>query len=336
MVHRKSSRINRFVSTLLKRLLKLLLLILVVLFILFLRISLTREHRAAVLEIPENPQPPPQRAPDTLRLLTYNIAHGRGPALGAKNTDGGNAAEKRERLVRIGQEIESLGADIVFLQEVDFNCWWSHNMDQAAIIAEAAGFEIIARQRNIDTGLPVFRRYDFGNALLSRLPISEVKRLKFPAYSELEAIFAGNHDGLIAKVQLSEEEAVLVVGLHLEVRSEDIRVEAAAEIIGLQRETSLPMLLMGDLNSTPPGMPDAQTSAVGQNAVELLESFGEFQRRPIRGQGSHHHFTFPSEAPRRKIDWILPDRNWRIQEYRILHGMKQSDHLPVLSTVRKR
>ncbi len=336
MVHRKPSRINRFVSTLLKRLLKLLLLTLAVLFALYLRITLTREHRAAVLEVPENPQPPPRRAPDTLRLLTYNIAHGRGPNLGAKNTDGGNETEKRERLIRIGQEIQALGADIVFLQEVDFNCWWSHNMDQAAIIAEAAGFETIVRQRNIDSGLPVFRRYDFGNALLSRLPISEVSRLKLPAYSELEAIFAGNHDGLVAKIQLSEEEEILVVGLHLEVRSEDVRVEAAAEIIGLQRETSLPMLLMGDFNSTPPGMPDAQTSAVGQNTIELLESFGEFQRRPIRGQGTHHDFTFPSEAPRRTIDWILPDRNWRIQEYRVVRGMQQSDHLPVLSTVRKR
>lgn len=336
MVHRKRSRINRFVRTLFIRGLKLILLGVFLLLGLFLRVVLTRDQRAATLEIPEHPQPPPSTSPDTLRILTYNIAHGRGPALGAENTDGGDQEQKRDRLIRIGHEIKALGVDLVFLQEVDFHTWWSFNVDQAAIIAEAAGFEYVARQRNIDTGLPGIRRYDFGNVLLSRLPISEVKRLRLPPYSEVEVLFAGNHDALVATVQLSGDQQVLIVGLHLEVRSEETRVGAAEEVIHFQRGQTLPMILLGDLNSTPPGMPDAQTSVSGQNAVELLESFGGFQRRPARGRATHNDFTFPSEAPRRCIDWIMPDRNWRIQEYRVVHGMRESDHLPVLSTLRRR
>jgi endonuclease/exonuclease/phosphatase family metal-dependent hydrolase len=336
MVTRKRSIINRFLNTLLVRVLKLVFLLLILVAASYLRIVLTRESRAATLTLPENPQPPPATAPDTLRVLTYNIAHGRGPALGAENTDGGDAAEKRERLIRIGHEIQSLGVDLVFLQEVDFDCWWSGNMDQAAIIAEAAGFDYVARQRNFDTGLHLFRRMDFGNALLSRLPLAEVARLRMPPYSELELLVAGNHDTLLAKVNLSETEQILVLGLHLDYRSEDVRVGAAEAVIHFQRQNAQPIILLGDLNSTPPGMPDSQTSVLGQNAVELLESFGEFQRRPVRGQATHHHFTFPSVAPRRTIDWIMPDRNWRIQDYRVLHNMQESDHLPVLSTLRRR
>ncbi|WFB36411.1 endonuclease/exonuclease/phosphatase family protein [Kiritimatiellota bacterium B12222] len=302
----------------------------------FLRITLTRDQRAATLTLPENPSPPPATSPDTLRILTYNIAHGRGPELGALNSDGGDYDVKYDRLVRIGQEIKNLGVDVVFLQEVDFNCWWSDNMDQAAIIAEAAGFDYVVRQRNIDSGLPLIRRYDFGNALLSRLPVEDARKFKLPPYSDLEVLFAGNHDGLLAKVNVSTDEQILILGLHLEVRSEDIRVSAAQQVIAFQRQHSQPMIILGDLNSTPPGLPDSQISQLGQNTVELLESFGGFQRRPTRGHATHQHFTFPTEAPRRIIDWIMPDRNWRIQEYRVIHGMQESDHLPVLSTIRRR
>jgi endonuclease/exonuclease/phosphatase family metal-dependent hydrolase len=336
MIHRKRSGIKRFFQTLLGRVLKLLGLVLLVLAVSFASVLLTRNDRAATLERPEPPLSPPAQAPDSLRVLTYNIAHGRGPGLGAANVGGDDKEAKRDRLVQIGHQLKSMGLDLIFLQEVDFNTWWSHGMDQASIIAEAAGFPYIARQRNFDTGLPLFRRYDFGNALLSRLPIEEVDRLQLPPFSELEVLIAGNHDAMVAKIALSKDEQVLVIGLHLEVRSEDIRVQAAQQMIRLQRRQSLPTILLGDLNSTPPGMPDSQNSLLGQNTVELFERFGEFQRRPARGQATHHHFTFPTEGPRRTIDWVMPDRNWQILEYRVVHDIRESDHLPVMSTLRRR
>lgn len=336
MVHRKSSKINRFFRTLLRRLLLLVLLAVIVVIGSALWIQFGREKRAIELVGPEEPLPAPAVPPDTLRVVTYNIAHGRGPALNAPNTAGGTAEERTQRLQRIGYALKAAGADLIALQEVDFNTWWSGGMDQARIIAEAAGMPYMVKQRNIDTGLPFWRRWEFGNVLLSRLPVKEANRLALPPYSDIEVLAAGNHDALTAVIDLGGDEELHVVAVHLEVRSEETRVQAAEELIAYQRQHPEPMILLGDFNSTPPGFPNAQTSRLGQNTIELLEGFGGFQRRPGRGQATHRDFTFPSAGPRRIIDWILPDQNFRIVEYRVLPSLQESDHLAVLATLRRR
>lgn len=335
MIPRFPPAIKRFLTTFSRRTLKMLLFLAAVLLASSLWTWMGREGRAVDIQRPENAPPPPSRAPDTLRVLTYNIAHGRGPELGADNTAGGDRGEKLARLHDIGNDLRGLGLDLIFLQEVDFNTWWSHGIDQAAVIAETAGFDYVVRQRNYDTGVPGLRRYDFGNALLSRLPVEEAERITLKPFSQWEALFAGNHDALHARVRLGGDEVLRVIGVHLDHRSENVRVEAAEALLRVQRRDSRPLILLGDLNSTPPGFPESESSHSGRNTIELLESFGILQRRPNRGRASHYDFTFPSVAPRRIIDWILPDTNWRILEYRVLREIRHSDHLPVLATLKR-
>jgi endonuclease/exonuclease/phosphatase family metal-dependent hydrolase len=336
MVHRKSSRINLFLRTLFRRLAALVLIAVVGVILSAVWIQLGRGDRAVEIIRPDTSLPAPAVAPDSLRLVTYNIAHARGPGLDLPNTAGGSPEERRARLTRIGEALRNTRADLIFLQEVDFNCWWSHGMDQSEVIATAAGLPYRVTQRNVDTGLHFWRRWEFGNVLLSRLPILEAEKLDLPPYSDVEKLVAGNHDALMAVVDLGGGELLRVIGAHLEVRSEETRVQAAQELISTQRRFSEPLILLGDLNSTPPGFPDSQTSRLGQNTIELLESFGGFQLRPTRGRATHRDFTFPSEAPRRIIDWILPDQNFRITEYVVLRNINESDHFPVLATLRRR
>lgn len=278
---------------------------------------------------------PPSRAPDTLRVVSYNLSHGRGA--GAAGQGGrGESAEIQARLQRMGEALGTMGLDLIALQSVDFDSWRSGGMDQAEILARAAGFPYIVRQRNVDAGIPFFRREVHGNVLLSRFPVVSAVRIEFPPLSNWEKAKSGNPDGLLVTVRIGEDRDIRVLVTALDSRSEEIRVRAAGEMVSLQRANRLPMLILGTLNSTPPGFPMSQTTASGQNAIELLESFGGFQRRPARGQATWHDFTFPTGGPRRIIDWVLPDRSWSIQQHGVLRELGESDHFPVMGTFRLR
>jgi endonuclease/exonuclease/phosphatase family metal-dependent hydrolase len=94
-----------------------------------------------------------------LRVLTYNIHHGRG-------TDG------KYDLKRIAKVIESQRPDIVGLQEVDQYRLRTHRDNQPQILAEMLGMSY-AFARVIDHGNNDGHRHAaYGNAILSRFPVT--------------------------------------------------------------------------------------------------------------------------------------------------------------------
>jgi endonuclease/exonuclease/phosphatase family metal-dependent hydrolase len=307
-----------------------------VLLLSFLFIRFTEKTRAISVQGPEIESAPPARAPESLRVVTYNLSHGLGPGGMRSGVSRSDPAEVRSRLERVGAHFGTLGLDLIALQAVDFDSRRSGGFDQAAVVADAAGFPYVVRQRNVDTGIPFFRREVHGNALLSRFPVVETERVEFAPLRNLEKVRSGNPDGLLAVVRIGEDQDIRVLVTQLDSRSEEVRVRAAGEIVSIQRSSRLPMLVMGTLHSTPPGFPMSETTSSGQNAVELLESFGGFQRRPARGQATWHDFTHPSSGPRRIVDWIFPDRSWSVQQYQVLRDVKESDHFPLMGTFRLR
>lgn len=326
-------RIYRWVRRLAGRVAALVISVALVMLLGFLFLRFTEKARSISVEGPENAPAPPLKAPESLRVVTYNLGFGLGEAAGPGE---GDVAEIRARLERVGEQFRGLGLDMVALQGVDFDSWRSGGMDQAGVLAEAMGFPYVVRQRNVDTGIPVFRRVAHGNALLSRFPVVEAVRVSFPTQRNWEKAVSGSFDGLLARVRMGEDRDVRVLVTELDGRSEEIRVMAAGEMVGIQRAERLPMLILGTLHSTPPGFPMSEITASGQNAVELLESFGGFQRRPARGQATWHDFTFPVGGPRRIVDWILPDRSWVFQQHRVLRDVEESRHYPVMGTVKLR
>ncbi len=73
----------------------------------------------------------------SIRVLTYNIAHGRGAT---DDNWEGTVAEKRRRIEEISRLIAKVEADVVVLNEVDFSSTWSGHQNQAKAIALGAGF----------------------------------------------------------------------------------------------------------------------------------------------------------------------------------------------------
>jgi len=263
----------------------------------------------------------------TLRIAAYNIAHGRGTA--ASNFQGGTPRDRENRLVRIAQMLAGLDLDVVVLNEVDFQSLWSGNVDQARAVAERAGFPYRVEQRNVDAGLPRFR-IRFGNAVLSRFPISKAERVDYPGRSWWETLLAGKKQGVVCTVDLPWGEQVRVLAVHLEHRDAATRRAAARVIADLKQSGGPPLVAAGDFNSTRPGFPDATPDEDGHTALSLVLDAG-FTALPEQ-QPLARELTFSSTEPRQVIDWVLVPEPWRSASHEVLATVL-SDHRLVAETI---
>jgi endonuclease/exonuclease/phosphatase family metal-dependent hydrolase len=266
----------------------------------------------------------------TLRVGCYNIAHGRGGRFGATYWEGGDLAAKIVRMRQIAQILKTAQLDIVVLNEVDFSSAWSGQVDQARIIAQEAGYTYLVEQRNMDVAIP-FVSLRFGNAILSKYPISDVTFLDYPNTSTLlEILIGGVKEGVGCIIHLPDQSRIQVVGVHLSVNSESVRIASARMIFDLYRQSGLPLIAMGDFNTAPRGYPQYYADETGNNTIEVLLASKQLTTFP---QGFPLHpqdLTFPSERPDRVIDWIFVSSPWHIQERKVLSS-NLSDHLPVIA-----
>ncbi|MFW6193129.1 MAG: endonuclease/exonuclease/phosphatase family protein [Gemmatimonadota bacterium] len=273
--------------------------------------------------------------PDTgtgpeLRILAWNLAHGRGdqgPGL-LRNFKGGSAEERTERLERIAAVIERVDAEVVVLNEVDFRSTWSDGLDQAEVLARAAGYPTWIEQTNYDIRLP-FATFWFGNAVLSRLPVEEVRWLEIPPHSRLEALIAGAKSASMVRLNTGAG-SVSVVPVHLERRSGKTRRGALAALDTLRIREQAPLVLAGDFNASPPGWPGAPERTVLGELLDRGWRSARAGEAPEPGQ-----LTYPTFDPSEAIDWVLVEPPLRVVEARVLDGTEElSDHAPVLAVVR--
>ncbi len=269
---------------------------------------------------------------NTIRVGCYNIAHGRGGRFEATNWDGGTRQEKMARMKQIGQLLKIHHLDIVVLNEVDFSSVWSGHLDQAALIAQEAQYPYIVEQRNLDLAIP-FASIRFGNAILSKYPISDITFLDYPNTSEFaEWLIGGFKEGVVGTVTLPDTTRVQVVAVHLSVNSEPVRIASARMILERHQQSGLPLIAMGDFNTAPRGYPQHHADENGQNTIEIFVASQQVTTHlpglPIPSED----FTFPSEQPARIIDWIFVSSPWQIQEKTVIQT-DLSDHLPVIATL---
>jgi len=236
----------------------------------------------------------------TLRVATWNIAHGRGATL---DNWAGDGESKQERLKEISKLIVEMDADIVVLNEVDYCSTWSGGYDQAATIAQQTGYRYMVKQSNLDFGF-IYGRWHFGNVLLSRYPVSDVEVVEFAPLNQWESWVVGCKRGLTCTVELSPENSVSVIGLHLESRNETVRVEEAFDVNRVASRLENPIVVAGDLNTAPPEAPQSNTSVDGRNAFEELVNANVLSYSPALAP-SAAELTFPAFAPATTIDWVL-------------------------------
>ncbi len=279
-------------------------------------------HRTSGISEPQTPE----RA--QLRIACYNIAHGRG--LAESNWDGGTRDERLARLDEIAELLRKIDADVCVLNEVDFDSSWSHGVNQAEYLAQNAGYPYRVEQRNFDFRI-LFHKWRFGNAILSKYPVTNASIVDMPAFASWEALFAGKKQGVVCDMHVGGL-SVRVVGAHLSHRSETVRADSAELISNLAQESSLPVIVAGDFNSAPAGFPECIRDPYGRNAMETFDNSAIFERFPVDTPTTSDTLTYHSADPSCVIDWLLIPRKWKFLDYTV-EPSNLSDHRPVYADV---
>ena len=243
----------------------------------------------------------------SLRVMTYNI-------YGARATSPANAAD----LDAIAEVIRRQNPDFVTLNEVDvFTNRTGKDVHQARDLAEKLGMEWhFSKAIDRDGG-------EYGDAVLSKYPILEKRSYRLPCAAEQP----GEDRSLcVIRVQIDGKD-LYVASTHLDHLSGDAsRLVQATEIRRI-RDTELEgdLILCGDLNAIP-----------SSNVIATMTSF-------LTNTGPIDQYTFPSDDPSRKIDYIMyaPFEHFGVQNCQVVSrgdqqvgGVDASDHRPVIADIR--
>lgn len=248
--------------------------------------------------------PDDRLAPASIRIMTYNIHHG-------------EDLEGELGLERIAELIEQNEVDVVALQEVDSH--WAERSDfadQPSELAERLDMEVFyAPIYDHDPEPPREERRRYGLAVLSRLPIiaktnHEIARL---TYDDVATRLPG-----FPVVTLDVGGRPLhVFNTHLDYRpAPAIRRLQIAEMLEVMEDVDGSTILLGDLNARP-------------DAEELDTLFARFNDAwRLRGAGDG--YTFPADAPDRRIDYILVSDDIGVDSVAVLESTA-SDHRPIVA-----
>ncbi len=250
-----------------------------------------------------------------LRLVTFNIAHGRGlsPLPGLTT-----ARRLRLTLLKIAELLVELRADVVALQEIDQCSRWAGNFDQLEFLREAAGFPHAAWGISARRG--GLLNFYYGNALLSRHPVVASESVGF-GHGRV-----GDKGFLFAELDAGGHRLPLV-NLHLHYRSRVHRFRQAGMLVAWLRARAqthgshwaVPPVVCGDFNNSA-----ARADATAALLRELSSPDAAYTAHPAGGAR-----TFPSPLPARALDFILLPPGCRHARGEVVRA-HLSDHRPVL------
>ncbi|GHC00428.1 endonuclease/exonuclease/phosphatase family protein [Cerasicoccus arenae] len=251
---------------------------------------------------------------DTLKLITFNIAHGRGLSLYQKFS---SPQRIRKNLHAIGELMAKVDADVVALQEVDEDSHWNWNINLLHEIQTAAGFE--HAELGVTNRREGKRPLAYGNAILSRHPLEHWHNQAFG-----EATL-GEKGFLYAEIDYKGHTLPLL-NAHLDFRSRKRRLEQVEQIIDYLITHShrgkdgapLAPIICGDFNSRSAPKADAVN-----HLFQHILAHREYQLFPKNQK------TFPTHLPSKVIDFIFLPEPYKMQRCEVLPGFL-SDHKPVL------
>lgn len=245
---------------------------------------------------------------NAVRVMTLNVAHGRGTAFNQILT---RTRHIRRNLDSVAKLIRASGADVIALQELDAVSSWSGGFDHLAYLAEKSGYEHSYHGLHIDRKWP---NIAYGTGILSRHPIRDGASVGFNR-NKLDT------KGFAHAVVDAPEFSFSVVSLHLDFKRSSER-RAQLEMVSAfieARNSGLPVVVAGDFNSAV-----ADSNGVLRGFVERHDLLSVGGSLP----------TFPSTSPSRRLDDVFVSKQLRALTKQAL-DIQVSDHLPLLLDVRR-
>lgn len=242
-----------------------------------------------------------------LRLMTYNIAHGK-PMF-----EDGDTVE----LEQIANVIRRANADIVVLNEVYGRCEGSAMFPgaQAEKIAAHIGYHCF-----FGKSIFLWGSQPYGNAILSKYPITEAKITPIPEpVKPYESPYYEDRSVCRCVVDVFEDGKIRQIAVYashygLSPAEHRCAVETSTSLIMNEK---LPHVFMGDLNMTP-------DCDIMKPLFDCMTDTAPF----IEGDS----FTFPASAPDRKIDYIFTSSDFSPISAKVLKTMA-SDHRPIVCDI---
>lgn len=230
-----------------------------------------------------------------LRLAAFNIAHGRG-------------LDRKVDLDRTASVIQDMAAHVVCLQEVDRHFGdRSNNLDQGLALSRALDMQVVygaSVTRSPRNGRP----REYGNAILSHLPILSHELHPLPSGSEQEPRSA-------QRVLLELDGGALwVVNTHLSHASAEDRRAQAAAVRALVDDEMGTAVIAGDFNADN----DAPELAPLSDLRDAWTECGQ-------GEGCTH----PAHRPNKRLDHVLCSAGVIPSAGHVMRS-DASDHLPLI------
>jgi endonuclease/exonuclease/phosphatase family metal-dependent hydrolase len=237
-------------------------------------------------------RPTPGASDAPIRVALYNLQMG-------------FDAEGRFAIDDQAAVLADLAPDIVVLNEVDRGWLVTGGRDTLRQLSGALGMAYVFGPSSDEV---------WGNAILSRYPITEVAVERLPRGRD-----PMDRSQLIAVVEVVEEAPIAVVATHLAQVDQqgDTRLpqarSVAATLVRL-RDRGVPVVLAGTLYAEPGS---AELGTITDSARATLP------------EGDP---TWPADAPEYQIGHILSTDDLRMRDHQVL-GVPHSDHLPVIVTI---
>jgi endonuclease/exonuclease/phosphatase family metal-dependent hydrolase len=230
----------------------------------------------------------------SLRLVSYNIRHGRG-------MDGAVDLERTARVLR------ALEPDLVGLQEVDRRVERSGGVDQAVELGRLLDMtEVFGAFMDYQGG-------EYGMAILTRLDLIRSWPIELPEGREPRIALA-------AEVVLPEGDTVVAVNVHFDWIGDDRdRFAQASALVAVLDNLPHPWILIGDVNDEP-----------GSRTLAL---FGERAREAAKPRQDRLTFSTEDPRREIDFVFLGPPARWAVREVRVVDEWVASDHFPVLAVV---